>query len=47
MPVEAYRKIQEEVNEEDTFMATLENAGLSSVFEEEAYENLLHLFNEE
>lgn len=45
--VEAYRKIQEEVNEEDTFMATLENAGLSSVFEEEAYENLLHLFNEE
>lgn len=42
--VEAYRMIQEEVDEESTFTGTLENAGVPSVFEEEAYKILTEIF---
>lgn len=45
--VEAYRKIQEEVDEEHTFMVTLENADIPSVFEEEAYLILSDIFDTE
>ena len=45
--VEAYRKIQEEVDEEHTFTVTLENAGIPSVFEEEAYLILSDIFDTE
>jgi len=39
--VEAYRKLQEEVTYETGFKGALENAGITSVFEEQAYINLL------
>ena len=45
--VEAYRKIQEEVDGEHTFTVTLENAGIPSVFEEEAYLILSDIFDME
>ncbi len=41
--VEAYRKLQEEVNYESGFMGALEHAGITSVFEEESYINLLNV----
>ncbi|MGN0432417.1 MAG: hypothetical protein ACI4EQ_08680 [Lachnospiraceae bacterium] len=44
--VEAYRKIQEEVDAEHTFTVTLENAGIPSVFEEESYQMLSDIFKE-
>lgn len=45
--VEAYRKIQEEIDVESTFTGTLENAGIPSVFEEEAYQMLTDVFEEQ
>lgn len=42
--VESYRKIQEEIDVDSTFTGTLENAGIPSVFEEEAYQMLTDVF---
>lgn len=45
--VEAYRKLQEEVDSESSFMGALENAGIPGVFEEESYINLFGILPEE
>lgn len=45
--VEAYRKLLEETGEESGFVGALENAGIVSVFEEEAYITLLQILAEE
>ena len=44
--VEAYQKLQEEVDFERSFIGTLENAGIRSVFDEEAYIALFDIFEE-